>query len=70
MLRMAISQASAVSTASAGRSTSTLGMARKLARCSTGWCVGPSSPSPIESWVRTWMARVPISAASRMAGRM
>ena len=30
-----------------------LGMARKDARCSTGWWVGPSSPRPIESWVIT-----------------
>ena len=28
-------------------------LARSAARCSTGWCVGPSSPSPIESWVIT-----------------
>ena len=44
----ASSQHSAVSTASAGRNTLRLGMARSAARCSTGWCVGPSSPSPIE----------------------
>ena len=27
------------------------GVVRRLAICSTGWCVGPSSPRPIESWV-------------------
>ena len=45
------SQASAVSLASAGRSASRLGIARSAASCSTGWCVGPSSPRPIESCV-------------------
>jgi hypothetical protein len=44
-------------------------MARNAARCSIGWWVGPSSPSPIESWVITWITRRPISAASRIAGR-
>ena len=28
-------------------------MARSEASCSTGWCVGPSSPSPMASWVKT-----------------
>jgi len=28
-------------------------MARKEASCSTGWWVGPSSPSPMASWVKT-----------------
>ena len=45
--------ATAVSTVSHGRHTCMLGMIRKLATCSTGWCVGPSSPNPIESWVKT-----------------
>ena len=63
------SHASAVSTASAGRNTRRLGMARSAERCSTGWCVGPSSPRPIESCVITWTTRMPISAASRIAGR-
>ena len=49
----AIFQHSAVSTASAGRKTLRLGMARMLARCSIGWWVGPSSPTPMESWVMT-----------------
>ena len=46
--RTASSQHSAVSTPSAGRNTLRLGMARRLASCSTGWCVGPSSPRPME----------------------
>ena len=44
-------QATAVSTASQGRQTVMFGIRRRLARCSTGWCVGPSSPRPMESWV-------------------
>jgi hypothetical protein len=36
-----------------GRITSSPGMARSEGRCSTGWCVGPSSPTPIESCVNT-----------------
>ena len=28
-------------------------MARSAANCSMGWCVGPSSPTPTESWVKT-----------------
>src|ERR1700747_891387 len=31
------------------------GMARKPASCSTGWCVGPSSPKPIEPGVKIKM---------------
>ena len=34
-----------VSLASQGRITSRFGIARSAASCSTGWCVGPSSPS-------------------------
>ena len=49
----ASSQASAVSMVSAGRNTLRFGVARSIARCSIGWCVGPSSPSPIESCVST-----------------
>ena len=30
-----------------------LGVARRSSIVSTGWWVGPSSPSPIESWVIT-----------------
>ena len=62
-------QHSAVSTASAGRKTRRLGMARREATCSTGWWVGPSSPTPMESCVITWTTRAPIRAPRRMAGR-
>ncbi|SKU52822.1 Uncharacterised protein [Mycobacteroides abscessus subsp. abscessus] len=48
-----VAQAYAVSFASPGRTTERLGMARRAARCSTGWWVGPSSPRPIESCVQT-----------------
>ena len=49
----ASAQHSATSTASAGRKSCSRGIARRLARCSIGWCVGPSSPSPMESCVIT-----------------
>ena len=45
--------ASSVSSASAGRRSMTLGVARSIASCSIGWCVGPSSPKNTESWVKT-----------------
>ena len=45
------------------------GMARSEASCSTGWCVGPSSPSPIASCVKTKIVGSSIRAESRMAGR-
>lgn len=45
--------APAVSLPPHGRIISMLGIARKLARCSMGWWVGPSSPRPIESCVIT-----------------
>ena len=48
---IATRHASAVSVASAGRMTVSSGIARSADSCSTGWCVGPSSPSPIESCV-------------------
>jgi len=44
--------AAAVSSASPGRITSRLGMRRIDETVSTGWWVGPSSPTPIESWVQ------------------
>ena len=59
-------QAMAVSVASAGRQTSRFGMMRIDGMCSTGWCVGPSSPRPMESWVYTMIWRCFISAAMRM----
>ena len=39
--------------ASAGRITVRWGIALRLISCSTGWWVGPSSPTPILSWVKT-----------------
>ena len=56
--------------ASAGRSVSTFGVARRLISASTGWCVGPSSPSPMESCVITKMCGTSESAAMRMEERM
>ncbi len=47
------SQLSRVSLASQGRKTARPGIARSAARCSMGWWVGPSSPRPMESWVKT-----------------
>jgi hypothetical protein len=44
--------AAAVSSASPGRMTSRLGIMRSDDTVSTGWCVGPSSPTPIESCVQ------------------
>ena len=66
---MAIFQAIAVSTASQGRQTPMFGISRRVAACSTGWWVGPSSPSPMESWVKTYTERCFISAAMRRALR-
>ena len=62
-------QAAATSFASQGRITLRPGIARREASCSTGWWVGPSSPSPIESWLNQWMTGSSISAESRIAGR-
>ncbi len=63
--RARAAHASAVSTGSAGRQTSMIGISRSVAACSTDWWVGPSSPRPIESWVKTKIARWRISAAMR-----
>ena len=35
-----------------------------------GWCVGPSSPTPIESCVQTWVTGRSMRAARRTAPRM
>jgi hypothetical protein len=61
--------ACAVSTVSQGRQTVMPGMRRRLAVCSTAWCVGPSSPRPMESCVKTKMLRSFISDAMRRALR-
>ena len=58
-----------VSTVSHGRQTSRFGIRRSDAACSIDWCVGPSSPRPIESCVKTWTTRCFISAAMRIALR-
>ena len=63
-------QATAVSLASAGLTTSRPGMARSAHRCSTGWWVGPSSPRPMESCVQMKVDGSLDSAASRTAPRM
>ena len=42
-------QATADSTVSQGRQVCILGVTRNAVSCSTGWCVGPSSPRPMES---------------------
>jgi hypothetical protein len=44
-------------------------MMRSDGTCSTDWWVGPSSPSPMESCVNTWITRSFIRAAMRMALR-
>ena len=49
----AIRHAIEVSLASAGRTYQRFGIARSAMWCSTGWCVGPSSPTAIESCVQT-----------------
>ena len=61
--------ASATSLASAGRNTSRPGMARSEASISTGWCVGPSSPTPMESCVKMCRTGISISADSLIAPR-
>ena len=66
---MAAVHATAVSAVSHGRQTSRFGIRRSDAACSIGWCVGPSSPSPIESCVSTKIERTRISAAIRSALR-
>ena len=54
-LSIAAAQATAVSAVSHGRQTSRFGIRRSDAACSIDWCVGPSSPRPIESCVKTWI---------------
>ena len=61
-----VRHAHAVSFASAGRTTSRPGIARSEASCSIGWCVGPSSPTPIESCVKTNVDGIPMIAARRI----
>jgi hypothetical protein len=49
--------------------TSRPGIARSDASCSTGWCVGPSSPTPIESCVKMLIVGISMIAESRIAPR-
>jgi len=75
----AICQATTVSAPSAGRSTSMLGCPARLctfsssricASCSTGWWVGPSSPTRNASCDQTNLTGNSINADSRTAGFM
>ena len=59
--------AAATSGASQGRNTYMPGMLRSAASCSTGWCVGPSSPTPMESWDRIYVTGNFIIALMRIA---
>ena len=43
------------------------GTARNETSCSTGWWVGPSSPTPMESWVKMCRTGISMRAESRMA---
>jgi hypothetical protein len=45
-------------------------MSRRLMTCSTGWWVGPSSPTPTESWDQTNTQCALDMAARRTEGRM
>ena len=64
----AVSHAADVSIASQGRNTRRLGMARSMASCSMGSWVGPSSPTPMLSWVSTKVSGTPIRAESLAMG--
>ena len=64
----ATSQATRVSLPSAGRITFMLGIARRPANCSIGSCVGPSSPTAIESWVKMNVELSPMIDDNRKAG--
>src|SRR5699024_9279446 len=64
----AILQAAFVSFPSAGRITERLGIALSDGSCSTGSCVGPSSPTAIESCVNTYVTGAFIIADRRIAG--
>mmetsp|Transcript_130491 Transcript_130491/g.194283 ORF Transcript_130491/g.194283 Transcript_130491/m.194283 type:complete len:216 (+) Transcript_130491:134-781(+) len=59
-----------VSSGSAGRMTSMLGNVRSDDTVSTGWWVGPSSPTPMESCVRMYVTGSSASAATRRVARM
>lgn len=58
------------SLASQGLKTTRPGMERIEPSCSTGWWVGPSSPTPIESCVKIEIVGISMKAAKRIGGRM
>ena len=68
MLVKAVYQPAIVSLASAGLNTIRLGIALSMERCSTGWWVGPSSPTPMLSWVNTYVTGSSISEDRRIIG--
>src|SRR5690625_98069 len=61
--------AACVSFPSAGLIKDRPGIARNEGNCSIGSCVGPSSPTAIESWVNTYVTGVCIIEDKRTAGR-
>ena len=61
-------QAAIVSLASAGLNVLKFGNDLSIASCSIGSCVGPSSPTPIESCVNTNIVGIFISAESLAIG--
>jgi len=67
---IAIVHAAATSIESAGRTTCKPGIKRNAPSCSIGWCVGPSSPTKIESCVYTQITCVCMMQLRRMLGRM
>ena len=70
LILIAASQHNAVSNKSAGRNTLPFGIDLSILICSIGWCVGPSSPKPIESCVNTRMGSICINAANLKLGFM
>ena len=66
----ATSHDSDVSIVSQGLNTIKFGVDLNMDRCSMGWCVGPSSPSPIESCVNTYITLTPIRADNLMPARI
>ena len=65
---IAATQEATVSVASHGRHTLKFGMERSMVSCSTGSCVGPSSPTPILSCVNMKMCGMLMRADRRAIG--
>ena len=61
-------QAAFVSTSSAGLNTCMFGRDLSMVSCSTGSWVGPSSPTPMLSWVNTEINGRPIREERRSIG--